>query len=175
MALTVNTDTYISIADCSTYLAANYLSTDTKLTAWTALTDANKEVCLRKAARIVDRQPFVGFKETTTQLMEFPRYIYTDSGMYNVSELDVRFINDDWFLQTSVPNAVKYAQCEIALELAQGSSDASERSELQAQGVKSFSLGKLSETYSGKVNPVISSEARSMLAIFSGGGGFKIT
>jgi hypothetical protein len=169
MALTVGTDTYISQADCTTYLGTVYLSTDAKLVTWGTLTSDNKDVLLRKAAKIIDRQPLIGYKSTQTQAMEFPRITYTEG-----SPLDnTLFPFDEWYDPKTVPDGVKYAQCEIALELAQGTTTASERIELQRQGVKSFSLGKLSETYSGAANNLLSIEAKELLKPYVGGG-FRI-
>jgi hypothetical protein len=166
MALTVNTDTYISLADCDTYLAANYISTDAKYVAWAALTDANCEVLLRKAAQTIDRQPLAGYKYISTQAMAFPRYTYSESADDNTN-LHPLLRANGYYCDGTVPDAVKYAQCEIAIELAQGSNA---RADMQRQGVKSFSLGNLSETYTGSQNSIISHEAKQLLVPYLGGG-----
>ena len=156
MALVVNVDSYLSLIDADVYLSAHYASTDAKMIIWAALTDANCEAYLRQAALAIDRLPLVGYKAVSTQTMAFPRTIYTDS-----------IIQDsNWYIQPSVPDTIKHAQCEIALQLAQGSSS---RVDLQRQGVKSFSLGNLSETYSGTQNSIISYEAKQLLAPYLGG------
>ena len=155
MSLVVLTNTYISAADCEIYLAAHYITTDAKYIAWLAITAPNREVLLRQAAKIIDRQPLQGYLTAETQTMQFPRIVYSAEGYY---------------IQPSVPLNVTYAQCEIALHLAQGTSD---RADLQRQGVKSFSLGNLSESYSGTKNPIGSHEAMELLAPFVGGG-FRI-
>ncbi len=159
MSLTVSVDTYISLTDADTYLSANYATTDALLVAWTALTDANCEAYLRKARQIIDRQPLVGFKKLTTQTLEFPRIIYTEVGPQEVLSTNLTY-GANWYVQTDVPSEVKYAQCEIAIQLASGTS---KRIELQRQGVKSFSLGKLSESYTGTQNKIVSEEARELL------------
>ena len=163
MALIVGTDSYITLADADLYIAANYMSTDTRFIAWDALTDANKEVVLRKATQIIDRLPLVGVKSTSTQVLKFPRALYTDAQSYSVNTV---FTFDGMYVQSETPQDVLDAQCEIALDLGQGVND---RAELQRQGVKSFSLGKLSETY-GSVKDVTSFEARRLLAQFTAGG-----
>ena len=169
MAITVNTDTYISLADCTTYLAANYISTDAKYVAWLAFTDGNKEILLRQAAKLIDRQPLQGYKYLETQTMEFPRYLYSE---YKNNDQYVHPLlrTNGFYSDGTVPEAVKNAQCEIALQLAQGPS---ERAEMQRQGVKSFSLGNLSETYTGTHNSIPSFEAKQLLAPYVGGG-FRI-
>lgn len=157
MALVVGTDTYLSMADADEYVDENLTSTDAKYIVWKALTKSDAEVLLRKSARIIDMQPVQGYKVSSIQTMSFPRVMWTDA------------VNG--FTQYDVPDAVKYAQVEIALSLAQGNSE--ERSDLQAQGVKAFSLGNLSETYAGKSGGVISQRAKELLAPFLGGG-FRI-
>ena len=166
MALTVGTDSYLLLADADTYLSANYASTDAKMIVWTALTDANCEAYLRKATKTIDRQPLAGFKSTLSQTLEFPRTLYTEyaSELYNNSAI---IGDENWYTQPAVPDAVKYAECEIALELAQG---IPARMGLQRQGVKSFSLGNLSESYAGKQNNIISQEAKELLAPYINGG-----
>lgn len=165
MALTVGIDSYLLLAAADTYLSEHYATIDAKMIIWAALTDANCEAYLRQAALIIDRQPLVGFKVLFTQTMEFPRTLYTEftSNVLN----PVSIIQDEnWHIQPSVPDAVKDAQCEIAFGLAQGVSG---RVDLQRQGVKSFSIGNLSETYSGKQNGIISYEAKQLLAPYMGG------
>ena len=97
--------------------------------------------------------------------MEFPRALYTSipQDIYAPSQT----WPDNWYVQSEVPSAVKYAQCEIAFETASGTSN---RVKLQRQGVKSFSLGNLSETYSGASNSIVSHEAKELLKPYIGGG-----
>lgn len=166
MAIVVGTDTYISASDCGVYLAANYITTDAKLVAWNLLSADNKDVLLRQAARLIDRQPLAGYKYLTTQTMEFPRYLYTES--YTDEEyLHPLLRTNGWYCDGSIPTNVKYAQCEIALNLVSGTS---ERSQMQREGVKSFSLGNLSESYTGSKNNIPSYEAKQLLSAYLGGG-----
>lgn len=166
MALTVDTDSYISLADAETYISENYLSTETKRVAWALLTDTNKEILLRRAARLIDRQPLVGLKAVDSQAMEFPRAIYTDYKRRDLPIITTHF-DSDWYVQTETPDAVKYAQVEIAITATQA---APKRVELQQQGVKSFSLGKLSESYgAGQQNIMVSQEAREYLKPYLAG------
>jgi len=171
VSLIVGETTYISATDAATYLASVYLSTDAKLAAWTALSSADKDVALRNACKVLDRQPYVGFKSTTTQALEFPRILYTEVGLRNTANVSdaVYFRGDELYDSGIVPDAVKYAQCEIALEVAQGTTDAQSRAELRRSGVKSFSFGKLSESYSGGGSDIISHEAKKLLAPFLAG------
>lgn len=169
MALIVGADSYISLVDADTYLSNHYIAADPKKVAWDALTDADCEALLRKAAITIDRQPLVGLKATIAQTLAFPRAIYSDFPNYIYQTQ--AFINDsNWYVQTSVPTEVKEAQCEIAIESTQTTPN---RVKLQRQGVKSFSLGSLSESYTGSQNNIISQEAKELLSPYIGGG-FRI-
>ena len=159
MALIVGTDSYLILADADTYLSTHHVSTDVDMVVWTALTDANCEALLRRATSIIDRLPLVGVLSDSTQTLAFPRNIYTEvGGLPNASSI---IWDRHWYVQPGVPQAVKDAQCEIALSLCMG---IPKRAELQRQGVKSFSLGTLSETYGGNTNDVLSYEAKQLLA-----------
>lgn len=166
MALTVDTDSYITLAAAETYISENYLSTETKRVAWALLSDANKEILLRRAAKLIDRQPLVGIKAVDSQTMEFPRAIYTDYNRRDLPIITTHF-DSDWYVQTETPAEVKYAQVEIALTSTVATP---KRVELQQQGVKSFSLGKLSESYgAGQKNIIVSQEAREYLKPYLAG------
>lgn len=144
MALTVGTDTYISVADAATYINSYCVSSATKVTTWNSLTNSDKEVYLRQACTLIDRQPLAGYKAVSTQTLAFPRYLWSDyATAYSVEPYN----GPGWYKQTAVPDDVKYAQVEIALSLADG---ISERQKLIREGVKSYSIGHLSETFTGK-------------------------
>ncbi len=164
-SIVVNTDTYISAADAATYIAAYHLTTETNVVAYSALSEANKDAVLRKAAQIIDRQPLVGLKSVSSQTMEFPRAIWTDAGMRELPVAST-ILNEDWNIQTTVPTNVKYAQVEIALWLAAGTP---KRVELQRQGVKSFSVGGLSENYGSGSKNYLPQEARELLQPYLAG------
>ena len=164
MALVVGETTYISIADASTYFTANYLSTDAKLIAWNALSSPDKEVLLRKAAKILDQQRLIGIKYIPTQPMEFPRAIYSDSWKYAFNTIPYTLYGDYYIVEAT--DGVKFAQCEIAID----AMSPSKRTELQREGVKSFSLGSLSESYGGGTGASIPYTAREYLTPFRAGG-----
>jgi hypothetical protein len=147
MALTVGTDTYISLTDANTYISSYYASTQQERISWTALSDSNKEAYLRQACQKIEEQILIGRKAVDSQTLQFPRawkvpHFYRNSyygsgiGRYNC----------DWYVQTEVPVEVKNAQVEETLSLIVG---VSERIALQQEGVKSFSIGNLTETYDG--------------------------
>ena len=127
----------------------------------------DKDAYLRQARRAIDRQRLVGIKSIANQTLEFPRAIQTSA--------DIRYLpngyvqrESGWLVQVDVPQDVIDAQVEEALEMLVG---VSSRAELQRAGVKSFSLGDLSESY-GSINPgrLASYEAQQLLAEYLAGG-----
>lgn len=166
MAITVDTDTYISLADANTYVTTNYVSTSAEAVAWTALSDANKEIYLKKATKKIDRQPLRGIKSVSTQTLEFPRAIWSETNREDYPVLHLYF-DTNWYVQTETPQEVKDAQVEEALALAVG---IDKRTELQRAGVKSFTLGKLSEQYGSPGNTqLLSHEAKELLLQYLAG------
>lgn len=167
MALTVGTDTYLTVEDATAYVTAHYPTTHERAIAWAALSDGDKEINLRRAAQIIDRQPFVGIKAVSNQAMAFPRAILTDYSRRDLPILNTHF-DSDWLVQSETPAEIGYAQTEIALV---GATGAPKRLELQQQGVTSFSLGKLSESYGGGsgASRLLSYEAKELLAPYIAG------
>lgn len=146
MAITVGTDTYISLADATTYVGSNYVTTSAEYVAWAALSDAQKELYLKKAQKKIDRLYLRGIKAVSTQTLEFPRAIRTDYSRENFPLVNIT-MDANWVIETSVAQRVKDAQVEEALALLVQGSTATKRQQLQNQGVKSFSLGNLTENY----------------------------
>lgn len=159
MALVVGTDTYISLADAKTYMTANYMSTNARLAAWTALSDADKEIALRNACRTIENLPIAGAKAYSSQTLQFPRILYTSvGGNYRAEQGGATYPHV--YEQLTVPVAVGYAQVEIAAQTAQGGST---RLALQRQGVTQYSIGNLSETFGKTALSAIGSEEAQIL------------
>lgn len=176
MALTVGTNTYISLADADTYISENYPSTSTEYVAWDGLSDADKEIYLKKATKKIDRQILRGIKAIDSQTLEFPRAIHSNDRFYNNNVVGVSVNRyDNYIVESEVSEAVKAAQVEEALSISINGNSISNRQSLQQQGVKSFSLGDLSETYgtglaSGFNSTVLaSSEAKELLKYYLAG------
>jgi hypothetical protein len=93
-------------------------------------------------------------KTDGTQALAFPRTLIACGTPDDWQFVDAAY--DD----TVVPQVVKDAQCEEALALLR---DDGSRRDLQAQGVSSITLGKMSETYVGRGHGLRSAEAREML------------
>ena len=95
MALTVGTDTYISLTDANAYFNNGLHAVD-----W-ANGGSKCEPALRMAAKAVDRENYLASIATTSQTMAWPRSGVVDSEGREIPN-------------TVVPQAIKDAQCELA-------------------------------------------------------------
>ncbi len=125
---------------CTTTEAATYFSGRLHADSWVSANECDKTKALVMATRIIDRQPVKGVKAAYNQGNQFPRYP-----------------------DKEVPQAVKDATCEEALALLERGNG--QRRKLQAEGVTSFSVGGLSETYLQGIRGggLLSQEARELL------------
>ena len=124
---------------CTIEYAEEYFKNRLHAERWGETSDADKEKALRQATKEIDRQLLKGRKATDTQELAFPRHP-----------------------DTEVPEAVKEACCEIALALLERGN--SQRRKLQQEGVQSFTLGNMSETFAaGAGKGLLSQEAKELL------------
>ncbi len=137
-------DPYVSVIEVGTncYIdiedADEYFALKYGADSWEALSDEDKDKLLISATRKIDRLPLRGTKRIYNQSLAFPRY--TDT----------------------IPTEVAQATCEEAFAML--NTAANKRKELQRQGVKSFSIGKLSETFQGSQSlSLVSEEAKELL------------
>jgi hypothetical protein len=132
--ITVGENSYIDIEEANEYFK-NRLHAES----WGQADDETKEKALRQATKTIDRQPLRGRKTETGQALAFPRYP-----------------------DTEIPEVVKEACCEEALALLERGN--SQRRKLQQEGVQSFTLGNMSETYApGSGKGLLSQEAKELL------------
>ena len=132
--ITVGENSYIDIEEADEYFSGR-LHTES----WGQADDSTKEKALKQATKEIDRQPLTGRKTADDQALAFPRYP-----------------------DEEVPEAVKEACCEVALALLERGN--SQRRKLQQEGVQSFTLGNLSETYApGAGRGLLSQEAKELL------------
>ena len=129
--LEVNKNSYVTVEDADSYITTHYRSNNKLRKVWEELDDADKSASLLSACADMEVLPFGGRAMTAGQAMAFPRlpYQYGSAG--------------------EVPDRVKHAQVELALwQLDEThTAQAEQRQALQAQGVESFSVGDLSESY----------------------------
>ena len=108
---------YVTLEEANSYFEGRLHAA-----AWDNAQYGEREKALEMASRAIDRLPLAGRPAGPAQGHAFPRHP-----------------------DTEVPQAVKDACCEEALALLDRGD--SERRKLQAEGVASFTIGSLSETY----------------------------
>jgi len=124
---------------CTIEYADEYFKNRLHAESWSGADSSTKEKALKQATRAIDRQRLNGNKTDPSQPLAFPRYP-----------------------DTEIPEAVKEACCEEALALLERGN--SQRRKLQQEGVQSFSLGNMSETYApGAGRGLLSQEAKELL------------
>ena len=124
---------------CTIEYADEYFAGRLHAESWSGADSETKEKALRQATRSIDRMPLRGRKTDLHQPLAFPRYP-----------------------DTELPEAVKEACCEEALAILESGN--SQRRKLQQEGVQSFSLGNMSETFAaGAGKGLLSQEAKELL------------
>ena len=179
MALTVGTNSYISVADADTYFDARLFST-----AWTDADNATKEAALITASRMIDRMQLAGRPADIDQALAFPRCTpiqgfyynaYTPVERHRYSERplsgDSRYQQVSWICQDAVPQAVIDATCEEAIaRLERGDS---ERLKAQREGVTDVQVGNVRESYGTAravaMRGLLSDEAKGLLVPYIAG------
>ena len=128
--------------------ANEYFSNRLHAEAWANATESDKRKALVMATKAIDRQPLRGRKSDGEQTLAFPRYP-----------------------DTEIPKEVQEACCEEALSLLERGN--SQRRKLQQEGIQSFTLGNMSETYTaGAGRDLLSQEAKELLRPWLLGGVF---
>ena len=132
--ITVGENSYIDIDGADEYFAVRLHAES-----WSGADSETKEKALKQATKTIDRQPLRGRKTNPEQELAFPRHP-----------------------DTEIPAAVKEACCEEALALLERGN--SQRRKLQQEGVQSFTLGNMSESYAaGAGKGLLSQEAKELL------------
>lgn len=125
---------YVNLTEANEYFS-NRLHAD----AWAEASDADKEKALQQATKAIDRMPLIGRKAVSEQTLAFPRHP-----------------------EIKIPAAVKEACCEEALAILERGN--SQRRKLQQEGVQSFTLGNMNETFAvGAGKGLLSQEAMELL------------
>ena len=122
MAITVGTNSYISIADADTYFTARLYADD-----WTGA-DTVKERALNMARRLLDQQDFSGSRTSDDQLLAWPR-----SGISGVDSF-------------TVPAGIVDAQCELALAFLRDDLTVDDSN----RGVRRMKAGSVELEYDGR-------------------------
>ena len=116
---------YNTVEQADAYIAGHYLSSDELAQQWSSLSEDDKQVLLTRAHDIIDALPITGRKTDVAQPNAFPRYPEKD-----------------------VPDAVRGAECELALSMSDEEANASlaDYRKMIDYGIQSYSIGNFSET-----------------------------
>ncbi len=156
--VTVGTNSYVTVVDCTTYLG-NRLYT----AAYTAASADEKSQAVIMATRKIDRLLLKGRKYVDTQSLMFPRCYTVDPRAVFSFQANIPLTwGDGWYCETAVPTAIINATCEEALAILTNG-DPADRAKMQRQGVTSFTLGNLSETY-GTTNGTAATATKGLLS-----------
>lgn len=120
--LVLGVNSYVELDDADDMAKERY---GPRIDAWTALTATKREATLMQATRDIDAVAWLGYKTERDQALEFPRG------------------------DSSIPGVVQEACLEQACHLALTASSAERREELSRAGVRSASVGGISEHYAG--------------------------
>ena len=93
------TTSYVSRADANTYFATSFNDA-----AWTALSDAQKDLALQVATRNLETLQWYGTKCLDDQALQWPREVAANGSC-------------DATVCTTIPNQLVEATCELALKL----------------------------------------------------------
>lgn len=144
MPLLVGVNSYVTADEADDYLSDRLYST-----AWIDATTAQRESALAMAARAVDAQHFKGTITSDSQAMAWPRdCVYDQEGR----ALD----------SANVPNAIKWAQCEVALGILNENPD-----DARDPAIKAMQAGSVSVEYrSGTSNTALRGSALALVKPF---------
>lgn len=151
------TDTPVSDSYLETIEAADaILATRLDAASWTAASSADKAKALQMATATIDSQTYTGLKYLSTQARQFPRkYAGDPNDVEDPWGGVVNYDNNGYIYEsTSVPDKVLMACCLEALALIDyySNTDPIDESDMIARGIKSFTLGKLSMSFSGSAS-----------------------
>ena len=127
----IGVDTYITVEQADEIINNNVYSQSKQRKAWDALSEEDKSVFLAQAMIEIESLAYSGIKSVQSQPLQFPR-----EG------------------QEKVPMQIQMAQALEACASVGCADDENMRSQLRAQGITSFSLGSLSESYDISIRDV---------------------
>lgn len=128
MAITVGTDTFVSLADASAYFTNRLYAT-----VWAGASDTDREKALRMATTTLSRERWAGSITSINQLLAWPRTGARDAEGRPIGS-------------STIPQPVRDATCELALALL---SDDLTQNDSNA-GVKAVTAGSVKIEYAGQ-------------------------
>jgi hypothetical protein len=144
---TTVTNSYITTTEAADALLAMRLGTSS----WTAAASATKIAALQHATSNIDSLSFSGYKQSDTQTNQFPRMYQYVEDAYSPYTTTATFSTQGDCITEATPADVLLACALEALALIEfyANTTAAKRKTLQDQGVKSYSIGDLSESFGG--------------------------
>lgn len=144
---------YATVVQADEYVQNYYSSSDSVRLAWEALNESDKLVMLNRAEQVIDQLPLLGIPIVAGKA--FPRL--PGNG--------------------TIPTEVEQATIELAVQSL--NSEAKDRFELQQQGVRSYKIGDLSETFADSYGGYSGIDSYSFSIVFPFlrgwlGGGYRI-
>lgn len=152
MAAEVGVNSYVSREEADAYFR-DRLDAE----AWAEASTERQEAALVTATRRIDSLRLRGQKADPRQVLAFPRRYPSARG---------------WYVEYTVPEAVRMATCEEALALLSETAGDRERRKLLELGIVSRTVGDASEAYRQDARPpsdLLSPEARRLLAPYLAG------
>lgn len=113
---------YATVEEAGTYVATYYSSTDNARVRWEALSAPDKQILLNRSEQVIDLLPFKGI--AAIEGKAFPREPNKELSL----------------------SRARVATIELAVQT-HSNAEFQERLALQKQGVKSYKIGDLSETF----------------------------
>lgn len=147
MSLQINEDSYITVAEANEYVQNYFLENDPLRISWQSSSDNDKEIYLRKSCLLIDSLPFRGGKLNKNQTLAFPR---RDGNMSKIK----------------LAQAIQAANLTDIVQQEENNT----RIQLQRAGVKSYSIGNLSETFGSVGKVSVSYDVLEILKDYLSGG-----
>lgn len=144
-------DSYVTVAEADAYLATRKpFNISASYTAWTELSEAEKETALKWAAMLIDLLRVRGLKLTTEQSLAWPRCFRGDDLYPTTDARADRW--EDWeevtdyctameITEPTIPQDVKDAQVEIAFQVVHGYMTTLDPMEESSGELSSISIG----------------------------------
>lgn len=152
MALTVETNSYITVDEADTYLV-DHIYYESR---WSGLSSGQKETYLIQACRDLEQLNFIGKKYDSGQELEFPR----------------RIIENDSDFDDITPDGIKRGQAEQAFWLVSNYARREERLAMDSLNITDFGISEIKEERQ-KIGYGISREAMKWLTYYIKGNNTK--
>lgn len=143
---------YITLDYANEYIGSNF----EVMILWNALTDPEKEALIKAGYQVLEKNEWIGLKVLIEQETQFPRDIKSYYDVDEFNELPQEISGMLKQTNTTLPENIKKAQCELIIYYLRQSGNQS-LIDLREIGVDSFSIGKINFSFTdekGKTYPL---------------------